>query len=117
MCSADTCYEGPTMAIPYEKCMIMKMQVNTHIHLACTDMIFLGKHFLIKPPTKNNIKPVNKRNAAQTNTSEEINHLRPRSTIRPNSTADSPGWPGSNEGSAIGENSVKIKSIPSFRRS
>ena len=43
--------------------------------------------------------------------------LRPRSTTRPSSTANSPGRPGSKEGSAMGENSVKTESEPSFGRS
>ncbi|BAU00675.1 hypothetical protein VIGAN_10228800 [Vigna angularis var. angularis] len=39
---------------------------------------------------------------------------RPRSTTRPSSTADSAGRPGSKEGSAMGENSVKMEREPSL---
>lgn len=45
------------------------------------------------------------------------NYLKPRSIMRPSSTAISLGRPGSNAGSAIGENSVKIARDPSFGRS
>jgi hypothetical protein len=34
--------------------------------------------------------------------------------IRPSSIADSPGRPGSNAGSAMGENSVNMASVPSL---
>ena len=44
-------------------------------------------------------------------------YLKPRSIMRPSSTAISLGRPGSNAGSAIGENSIKIARDPSFGRS
>uniref|UniRef100_A0A0A9GGT2 Uncharacterized protein n=1 Tax=Arundo donax TaxID=35708 RepID=A0A0A9GGT2_ARUDO len=40
--------------------------------------------------------------------------LRPRSMTRPSSIADSPGRPGSKAGSAMGENSVNMASVPSL---